>query len=943
MSAFRGVFVPSCIGLVGASQRCLCERGAARGGALSQQSLTAMPSPRAAGPTLFLRLPYIVALAGLPLTLVMIMLVGVVAFFTVSGANAILTNGRISKPGGAYLIISRTLGAEFGAAIGVLIAAEHILAVNLFLSSCAEILLYNTDVPVEQPTLASPDFGVALMAKSGFLLLIVLVAGVGPRRSAATAVLMWLVKMAAILLTLGSFLFRHASPNEDLFNNNDDDDESVMRVNATTFDFFTGPSQRTLKSNCEQHLQEGDVTLSDSSTTDFLLLFSLVYGPFSSLLCGLNFTGSVRNPGRNFPKGMLMAEGVGVAVFAVFAVVVSSSVYSLRDIPNGARDVMEAVCVARWIIVSGMLACCLGAALLHMTAATTTLLGLCKDELLPGTTRAGRAIGSWHSPNGNRLALVLAWAIAQLTLLTKTAGIHPILSIASLFLTAVLNLAVLILMAINPPSFRPRFKLYSKTTAIVGTLLPLLLMLGTDLRLGLGFAGVFLVVLILFTIFAPPSTYGELSQAILFHQVRKFLLQLSKGYGHKGSKARSNKYWRPSLLYFDVALRDPNLLRAQELHLLHFANELKKGGLLLIASLVQDVVCEASVCLRDSLEHQWAQLIETTGIKALPVITITPSLRDAVNHAAMLTGLGRLRPNTILLEWDAGRSRLTHALFTAELPAIVRDVQRTEMTLLIAQNFTSVSPRNFKVYRGASAAAADADDDQETGAQPDPSQTRFIDVVVFPIIIPSSSIPETAQTWNNHVTSITTSLMLVSCLRQRGRWRKYTRLRVISTVAVAEDVEWETTRWKLWLNQVRIKGTVVVTCVEKELNAPPSPGNEGSARQAPVSRAASSVGYTDTSSNTPPVLPPPILPSSPFYQLPRAEQLAMLKRQIASISEHVAMTFIPLCPPPAKQSPDTQELADIRYTAELGLFGADLQPLVCVHSSSDVLHTWWSS
>jgi amino acid transporter len=99
MGTFRGVFVPAFIGLL--------------------------------GPTLFLRLPYVIAEAGFLLTLMMMALIGILCFFTISGANALLTNGR-PRPGGAYLILSRNLGAELGASIGlILVARAHSPAVAL--------------------------------------------------------------------------------------------------------------------------------------------------------------------------------------------------------------------------------------------------------------------------------------------------------------------------------------------------------------------------------------------------------------------------------------------------------------------------------------------------------------------------------------------------------------------------------------------------------------------------------------------------------------------------------------------------------------------------------------------------------------------------------------------------------------------------------------------
>jgi hypothetical protein len=46
--------------------------------------------------------------------------------------------------------------------------------------------------------------------------------------------------------------------------------------------------------------------------------------------------------------------------------------------------------------------------------------------------------------------------------------------------TAALNASLLALLAINPPSFRPEFKMYNKFTATCGVILPLLLMIGTN-------------------------------------------------------------------------------------------------------------------------------------------------------------------------------------------------------------------------------------------------------------------------------------------------------------------------------------------------------------------------------------------------------------------------------------------------------------------------------
>lgn len=62
---------------------------------------------------LFIRLSWVVGQAGIGLAAVIILLSGVVTVITTLSMSAICTNGEV-KGGGAYYLISRSLGPEFG-------------------------------------------------------------------------------------------------------------------------------------------------------------------------------------------------------------------------------------------------------------------------------------------------------------------------------------------------------------------------------------------------------------------------------------------------------------------------------------------------------------------------------------------------------------------------------------------------------------------------------------------------------------------------------------------------------------------------------------------------------------------------------------------------------------------------------------------------------------
>lgn len=82
------------------------------------------------GVMLFLRVAWVVALAGVGQTLVIIGLSYAVCLITTLSLSAICTNGDV-KGGGIYYIISRSLGPEFGASVGVIFAFANAVAASM--------------------------------------------------------------------------------------------------------------------------------------------------------------------------------------------------------------------------------------------------------------------------------------------------------------------------------------------------------------------------------------------------------------------------------------------------------------------------------------------------------------------------------------------------------------------------------------------------------------------------------------------------------------------------------------------------------------------------------------------------------------------------------------------------------------------------------------------
>ncbi|MEQ9448220.1 MAG: hypothetical protein RLN70_04830 [Rhodospirillaceae bacterium] len=83
------------------------------------------------GIILFLRVAYVVGEAGVLVALVIIVAANAISVLTSVSVSGIATNLRV-KGGGDYYLISRTLGPEFGGAIGLVLFLAQSISVGFY-------------------------------------------------------------------------------------------------------------------------------------------------------------------------------------------------------------------------------------------------------------------------------------------------------------------------------------------------------------------------------------------------------------------------------------------------------------------------------------------------------------------------------------------------------------------------------------------------------------------------------------------------------------------------------------------------------------------------------------------------------------------------------------------------------------------------------------------
>src|SRR5436190_4574110 len=163
------------------------------------------------------------------------------------------------------------------------------------------------------------------------------------------------------------------------------------------------------------------------------------------------------------------------------------------------------------------------------------LQAVARDDLIPGFHVFRQGTKSADEPTR---AIIFTYVVAQITMLCDINQIASFVTMTYLMTFLVTNLACFLLKIGSAPNFRPSFHYFKWWTAAIGALVSGATMFFVD---GVYATGCIMTLVFLFLVIhytTPPKAWGDVSQSLIYHQVRKYLLRL---------RQEHVKFWRPQV------------------------------------------------------------------------------------------------------------------------------------------------------------------------------------------------------------------------------------------------------------------------------------------------------------------------------------------------------------------------------------------------------------
>ncbi|BFZ58819.1 hypothetical protein PYCC9005_005884 [Savitreella phatthalungensis] len=739
---------------------------------------------------MFLRFSFIVGQAGFVGTTGMLLASYALNLLTVLSVSAISTNGTV-RGGGAYYMISRCLGPEFGGSIGIVFYLGQVLNAGLNVVGFIEPLLYNYGRTEGELARVLPDSPSWLMLYGTLLCILCTCACTAGSRFFARISLIIFFFLGVSVLSIPT--------------------SAAIVPPFRTDSVSWGLSVDTLKGNLFPQFTRGAAGSQIKGKESLRSVFGLLFPATAGIFAGSADSGKLRNPSKSIPRGTLYGLMLTFVLYTAVIIVIAFGVP--RNFLYTNLNVLQDINLHRSLILGGALSTATFSALCGINGAAKMLQAIARDDSLPILRVFKYGTQSSDEP---LVAVAATYVLTQLVLFADINAIASLVTMTFLLTFAGINLACCLLDLSSAPNFRPSFTYYSWSTALAGFLGSFATMFFVDGVYAAVAFTFFGALFLLVHYFGAPRNYGDISQALIYHQVRKFLLRLDKG------RSRDHvKFWRPQvLLLVNDARRNVKLIR--------FCNALKKSGLYVLGHVL--VTKDFGEDLEELRRQQdaWHKLVEHLKVKAFVQVGVAQDEVWGAMNLCLSSGLGGLKPNLVVIAFfnlagtDPGdlpamqrltehaerrQERLREQADQDKLPTdnCRRNPAMAVCTYLnIVEDIIASFNLNIAIAKGFGKL--------EDLEQP---QKRYLDL--WPIQMSPTRDPHATDGLNILSTNFDTYTMILQMgqiLHTSNAWKSAYTLRVLVFVEHSKDISEERRRVSCLLENLRINATLVVLSMD---------------------------------------------------------------------------------------------------------------------------------
>ncbi|KAF1987699.1 hypothetical protein K402DRAFT_308127, partial [Aulographum hederae CBS 113979] len=559
---------------------------------------------------MFLRFGFILGQGGVVGTLGMLVACYIIDLLTTMSVSAIASNGTV-RGGGAYYLISRSLGPEFGGSIGIVFYLGSVFNTGMNAVGLIDCLTYNFGKTSGNWARWLPDSfwydylwaTVVLVFCTGICL-----AGSGLFARASNGLL--------VILLVATFSIPFSALIMQPFRS------SKLGIE------YTGLSMDTFKDNLMPRFTKGADGSQLKGRETWQDLFGILFPATGGIFAGASMSGDLKNPSQSIPKGTLY--GLALTFFSYVIVILAMAATITRQSFYHNVNVIQDVNVSGIVVLLGEFATSFFSALMGVIGSAKLLQALARDNLIPGLSIFGQGTKGNDEPT---YAIIISYAVAQLTMLADINQIASFVTMTYLMTFLVTNLACFLLKVGSAPNFRPSFHYFNWFTAATGTIISGATMFFVDGSYASGCVGILIIVFLLIHYTTPPKSWGDVSQSLIYHQVRKYLLRL---------RQEHVKFWRPQILLF---INDPR----RQYKLIQFCNSLKKGSLFILGHVIVTQDFASAVPEARRQQSAWTKYIDFSKIKAFVNIAISPAVEWGARNIVLSAGLGGMRPNIVIM------------------------------------------------------------------------------------------------------------------------------------------------------------------------------------------------------------------------------------------------------------------------------------------------------